>query len=391
MLVTCDTRGSWGGVNCGSPSTERASWQRIRRGCPNAPVRTGRRADLRAIAILLATLSAVVQPATAVGADHRHPEPTRLWRAFPLKPALDRQAPHAASNRSLPSRPAQEPAVAEPDSGGGAIPRTAVIVVLAGGASVALALALLAARPGTTTKGVGTMSNFIRRRSDGQSESKSRAETADETAARPLGEAVTSYTLRQPDAKGAPSDDSQQPDAAADTRGFVSYDELGQTIANVLRAAEDNAAQLLAAAHSEAQSIRDAAELEANETRAQLEVETAERRSESERIRADANKYAEERRRAADLEAQQTRSDAETEAKTLREAGEGIRRSLEEKGLARRQELIEASSSMEARLQDALTTCREVAAEIEELLSEAAVELDEDLLEEVREVERPTA
>jgi hypothetical protein len=256
------------------------------------------------------------------------------------------------------------------------------VLALAGGASILFLLLLLAARPVPTTKGVFTMSSFIRRRSDGQSG----REPADVTELPSrVDEVMTSYTMR-PDSEPEPTEAVFDEEGAPPTgRGIVSYDELGQTIANVLRSAQDNAAQVVSTARAQAQSIREAAEAQAKEARIQLEAELAERRAESERIRADANRYAEERRRDADAEANQLRADAEAEGRKLREAGEAIRRTLEEKGLARRQELMEASSSMEARLRDALETCRNVTGKIEELLGES--ELDEELLNEVREAE----
>jgi FtsZ-binding cell division protein ZapB len=259
------------------------------------------------------------------------------------------------------------------------------VLALAGGASLALLLVLFAFRPLPTKKGGTTMSNFIRRRSDGPAGEKPRDLGA---APSRVDEAVTSYTMRGDD--HAAKEPGEEDDAIA-ARGIVSYDELGQTIANVLRSAQDNAAQITATARAQAQSIQEAAEAQAKEARVQLETEMAERRAESERIRADANRYAEERRRDADIEANQLRVDAEAEARKLRNAGEAARRTLEAKGLARRQELMEASSSMEARLHDALETCRAVTGQIEELLGKEP-KLDEELLNEVRgaeeEVER---
>jgi hypothetical protein len=253
------------------------------------------------------------------------------------------------------------------------------VLALAGGTSLALILVLFAFRPLPTKKGDISMSNFIRRRSEGPA--SERVGDPGDAPSR-VDEAVTSYTLHDVQAK-EPGDEN---DAIA-ARGIVSYDELGQTIANVLRSAQDNAAQITATARAQAQSIQEAAEAQAKEARVQLETEMAERRAESERIRADANRYAEERRRDADIEANQLRVDAEAEARKLRNSGEAARRTLEAKGLARRQELMEASSSMEARLRDALETSRAVTGQIEELLGKGA-KLDEELLEEVRGVDQ---
>ncbi len=353
------------------PSTEQANWGRGS-GEGRTLVRVGRVVGVMAVAIVLA----VVTPVSAAGAD-KHPGPTRLWKAFPLHPANEGRL-RTTSERSVPSRPPSQPVAAVPDSDGN---KAILMFAVAGGATGVLLLLLLAARPVPTKKGV-TMSSFIRRHSDGQSEGDRSAEAPPR-----IDEGVTSYTLRSARADGEPPEVSEQAGTTTPGLGIVSYDELGQTIANVLRTAEDEATQLVAAARSQAQSIREASEVEAKEARARLDAETAERRSDSERIRADANRYAEERRREADLEANQTRADAESEARKLREAGESIRRSLEEKGLARRQELMEASSDVEARLREALTTCHEVVAGIEKLLGEEPVDLDEELLQEVQEVQ----
>jgi hypothetical protein len=331
-------------------------------------------------AIFAALLVSLLAPVAGVGADKPKASPTPLWRAFPLRPEADRQAPRGDAAASF--RTPRAPAAATPAPGDGGGDRTLLVLALAGGASILFLLALLAARPVPTTKGVFTMSSFIRRRTDGQSGGEPAEVT--ELPSR-VDKAMTSYTMRSEGEVPPPEPVFDEEGSPAGARGIVSYDELGQTIANVLRSAQDNAAQVVSTARAQAQSIREAAEAQAKEARVQLEAELAERRAESERIRADANRYAEDRRRDADQEANQLRADAEVEARKLREAGEAIRRTLEEKGLARRQELMEASSSMEARLRDALETCRTVTGTIEELLDEP--DLDEDLLNEVREAE----
>ena len=354
---------------------------------------------MKGLVILLGALSFFVQSAVAAPAPReRQSDPNRLWRAFPLEPASAKQS---APKKSLTARPAQapKPAAANAEPGGSDLPGTLMIVALAGGAMAVSLVFLVSGLPGdrrfrlitTSTKGA-PVSSFIRRRSDERSEGNTPDKTADEAPVR-IGDSVTPFTMHQPDAEGGPPDESGTRDEAVEADSAassgLSYDEFGQRIANVLRAAEENSAQLLAASRAEAQAIRETAELEAREARAQLDVETAERRSESERVRAEANRYAEERRRTAELEAQQTQAEAETEARSLRETGEGIRRRLEEKGIARRQELLEASSSIESQLREALTTCREVATEIERLLGDDEPELDAELLAEVRDSEQP--
>jgi hypothetical protein len=319
-----------------------------------------------------------IAPAGANAGDK--PAPTRLWREYPLKPSGAKEPLRTTSEVSNRSRPARPPVAVTPDSSDGG--RTLVAVLaLAGSGAVALVLfALLFARIGPTTKGASTMSNFMRRRPEDRPEpdSESPASTPSRT-----GEAVTPYTLAPP-SQPVSGHDVRVSDPA-DVRAIMSFDELGQTVANVLRSAQDNAAHVIATARAQANSILEAAEAEAKEARAQLDAEVAERRSESERIRADANRYSEERRRQADVEANQVRADAEAHALRLRETGEATRRNLEEKGLARRQELIEASSTMETRLRETLTTCQEVVVQIEELLENGHGDVVEEARAEVAE------
>jgi hypothetical protein len=391
MLVSHDTKGSLGRSHLRHDS----ALHRTRRLGLLANPR------LAASAFLLASVFVFVHPPGAASASReRQPGPSRLWHAFPLAP-VPKQHGATAGSKTRPVFQQPHTTVATQLESGNSWTDIAVIVGLSG-VAVAVALVFLAARRfggvrirlasfmPKTKKGAPLVSSFIRRRSDEQSETKA-AEAAGEVPGRALGDAVTSYTLHQPGDSAAPLDESPASESSghASVPEPVSYDELGQKIANVLRAAEENSAQLLAEARSQAQAIRDAAELEAREARAQLDAETAERRAESERIRADANRYAEERRRTADVEAHQTRTEAEAEARSLREAGEGMRRRLEEKGIARRQELLEASGSIEKQLREALTTCRDVSSEIERLLGESSVELDEELLTEVKELESP--
>jgi hypothetical protein len=366
MLVRLATRARGGGA---------AAIEQPRNGFA-ATKSSGRRLRL-ACGLLPFLLVVVPSPTAALGAAQPGPNPDQLWRAFPLAPQVNRDVRDGASSTSF--RPPRAPRAVEPASA--STDRTVVVLALAGGASLALLLLLFAFRPLPTKIGGITMSSFIRRRSDGPAGEKLR-DLGD--APSRVDEAVTSYTLRGDD--HAPKEPGEE-DGAMAARGIVSYDELGQTIANVLRSAQDNAAQITATARAQAQSTREAAEAEAKEARVQLETEMAERRAESERIRAVANRYAEVRRRDADIEANQLRVDAEAEARKLRDAGEAAKRTLEATGLARRQELMEASSSMEARLRDALETCRAVTGQIEELVGKEP-KLDEELLDEVRGAEQ---
>ena len=319
--------------------------------------------------VLAGIVLAAVAPSGARAENQ--PDPTRLWREYPLSPSVTTEPLRTTTDASTRYGPARPPVAATPADGGRNI--GAVLALAGGGVLAAVLLAVLFARIGSTTKGVSTMSNFMRRRSEDQTDSESEGRARTPIRAE---QAVAPYTLAQPGHESTSANEARDSDPA-DVRAIMSFDELGQTVANVLRSAQDNAAHVIATARAQANSMLEAAEAEAKEARAQLDTEIAERRSESEKIRADANRYSEERRRQADLEANQVRADAEVHAARLRETGEATRRNLEEKGLARRQELIEASSAMETRLRETLTTCREVVVQIEELLEDGHAEVVE--------------
>jgi hypothetical protein len=257
-----------------------------------------------------------------------------------------------------------------------------VILALAGGM---FALVVLIFRPhlDATEKGVMGMSGLIRRHSPrGDAE----ADETDEEGASRLDEAMTSYSLFRSSESDTESTDATERDAGTAIPRIGSYDELGQTIATVLRTAQSEATQLLAAAQAEAHVIRETAEREANDVRERLNAEMAERRSQVVQIQEEADRYADESRREADRAADQIRADAEAEARQRREEGDAAKRRLEEEGRARRQELVEASRTVEARLRGALTACREVVAQLEELVGEQPAELEGVLLQEVQEV-----
>jgi hypothetical protein len=172
---------------------------------------------------------------------------------------------------------------------------------------------------------------------------------------------------------------AEAPNTTNGSGASFSYEELGQTVAEILRSAHETAVQMIAAAREQAQSIRESAQVHASDAFAQLDAEIAEQRSEFASIRADADRYAEDRRRAADFEAGRIRSDAEKEAHELRQVGEANCRSFEAEGLARRGALMDASSSAETRLRQTLATCRDVAGEVDRILKHGKLELREDL------------
>lgn len=174
-------------------------------------------------------------------------------------------------------------------------------------------------------------------------------------------------------------------DAESDEQGPASPDDLGSSILNVLRAAQEEAGRLVSAAEADAQAIRENAETERSELRGQLESEMEDRRQQLTVLRNEAEGYAEERRREADLEASRIRAEAEAEVSARREELDAATGKLEELGL-RRQELVHASRALEDWLSATVGTLREVVAKLEKVLEAPPAALDETLLQEAQSV-----
>ena len=215
----------------------------------------------------------LVQSAPAIAAKSPQPDPTPLWRAFPLRGDSGKQQPHTTVGSPKRSQPRGDSS----DSHGGGAERAALMIALGAGM---LALLVLISRPrlAGTKKGVMSMSGFIRRDSPSEHEEAheaSRNEEADDTGERggsSLNEAMTTYSLlRPPDGNREIEHDEAPP--------IANYEDLGQTVANILKAAEAEATQVLGAARAEAQAIREEAKSTAEANRAALDAEMEGRRS----------------------------------------------------------------------------------------------------------------
>jgi len=161
----------------------------------------------------------------------------------------------------------------------------------------------------------------------------------------------------------------------------AAQDEAAQLVA----AAQDEAAQLVAAAQDEAQAIRENAEAETAELRDRLESEMRDRRRQLTVLRNEADRYADEHRREADLDASRIRAEAEAEVMARRKELDVAKGKLEEEG-QRRQELIDASRAVEHWLSGTVSTLREVVAKLETVLEAPPAELDQTLLQEAQSV-----
>ena len=236
-----------------------------------------------------------------------------------------------------------------------------------------------------------TVSGFIRRhfdREDGALE-------ADAGGGSPLDDAMTAYSLvRSPEnsteSRVITEGTTDPTNLDAGAQPPASYDDLGQTIANMLRAAENEAAQVLDSARAEAQAVRDKAEREVEGARASLERELTERHQEATRLREDAERYAKERRSDIEREAGQIRTEAQAQARKHRQEGKAAKQRLVAEGRKRQEELAEASRLVEERFRGALTACREVVGQLEELVGERPAQLQEALHQEAHELAEET-
>ncbi len=330
---------------------------------------TRRRALRKDLTVLIGLALSLAQVAPAQAANKPQPDPTPLWRAFPLRGVEGKQQPRTGVGPPARSQPVDQlPDDSSIESHGGGTERVALMIAVAGGI---LALLVLISK----TKREMSSSGPIRR----DWASREAVHEAEEDGASRLEEVITSYSLFP-----SPGSDSESgPDDAeerarlkrAEARPIATYEDLRPTIANVLMAAEAEAAQQLDSARPEAQAIRETAESQAKADRGAFEAGAEGRGSQLAQLRKEADRYAEEHRREADADAQR-----------LREQGEAVKLRLEEEGRARRQELEQASSRLEDQLRVALTAYKGVVAELEELLAEQPPQLDEELFRQVNDV-----
>lgn len=152
------------------------------------------------------------------------------------------------------------------------------------------------------------------------------------------------------------------------------YGELGETIAGVLRAAEEAAEQIRADARTQAVAIVERAQEDAS-ARIQELTRAAERtRSDAEDyandIRSAVEGYASKQRREAEEEASAIVAAAEEEARAVREAAQEMGGQIEGEARRRHSELRDEIRSLEDRRERVLDGLRELAAQLNDLFPE---------------------
>ena len=333
------------------------------------------RPTLRKISTLLIGVALLLaQAAPAKAANNPAPDPTPLWRAFPLRGVEEKRQPRAVVGPPARSQPADQPRGDSVDSPNGATERAVLTIALAGGVLAVLLLMYQKHLRGTK-RGVVSLSGFIRRDSASVTEEVDKTERL---GASRLNEALTSYSLSRPHASESETEHDDAGGTAHPNRGdrrLIGTYELGPTTANVHGTVEREAAQVLSAAQADAPATRETAESEARAQRPAFDGDTAGRRWHLTQNREEVDRYAEELRREADAEEQR-----------LREECEAVKLRLEEEVRARRQELVRASRVLDDHLRLALSGVQGVVAELQDLLAEQPPELEEELLREVQDV-----
>jgi chromosome segregation ATPase len=154
------------------------------------------------------------------------------------------------------------------------------------------------------------------------------------------------------------------------------YTDVGETVAAVLRAAEEAAEKIRTEARAQAIEIVEAARGEAT---ARIEELTRD----AERLRSDAEDYANDirqavesygsaQRREAEHEARRILAAAESQARASREAAHEKAGRLEDEARLRGESLRDEIRSLEERRERLLVGLRELAAELNELFPELA-------------------
>lgn len=172
------------------------------------------------------------------------------------------------------------------------------------------------------------------------------------------------------------------------------YTDVGETVAGVLRAAEEAAEKIRAEARAQAIEIVEGAQGSAS-TRIDELTRDAERSRQdaddyAKDIRQAVDSYGSQQRREAEEEARRIVADAEEQARAMREAAQEMAGQIEAEARRRHDGLREEIRSLEERRQRVLVGLRELAAQLNELFPELAPvkREDADFLDALH-VERP--
>jgi hypothetical protein len=380
------------------------------------------RSVLLAVVLACGWQAIVAAPVLAErGRSAPRPDPTKLWKAYPLKPReqpLPPTKPAAARTR-----------IAAPGSSDGRQPSPLLLV------SFALALAILAGGlllvflrlPPASALGVAWRSPRARRRVHGVRQPRRLSRRLSEG-----GLAVNNLVHRFPHLGGERHDDGSEVVAAtAETAGPVRRkdiftphsmrgkernetvhqarnptsqsgsdtdkvpvdgertevgraEQVGEQVAAVLVSAEQAAEQIRQSARQDAERIRAEAKDEVAATLSETKLEAKRGRRESEKLRADADAYNKQAREAADRyvtemrkeidkEIARTRAEVDEQVRGIRRAAQLRAKDLETEARARQKTLLQQVERAEARLEQLLGIFRGMTLQLEGLVSTESV------------------
>ena len=379
------------------------------------------RSVLLAVVLACAWQATVAAPVLAErGRSAPRPDPTELWKAYPLNPRAQRLSP------TKPAASASLTRITAPGSSDGrqSSPLLLVSVVLAvalamisGGALlVSLGLApawafgvawrsprarplVYGARqprrlPRRLSEGGLAVNNLVHRflhlggerHDDGSEFVAGASETAGPVRRKDM---FTPYSMRGQERmetvhqarNPTPNNGSDTDKAPVDGErtGVVRAEQVGEQVAAVLGSAEQAAEQILESARRDAERIRAEAKEEVAATLSKTKLEAERGRRESEKLRADADAYNKQTREAADRyvtemreksdkEIARTRAEIDKQVRGIRRAAELRAKDLETEARARQKTLLQQVERAEARLEQLLGIFRGMTLQLEGLV-----------------------
>jgi cell division septum initiation protein DivIVA len=319
----------------------------------------GRRIGVGAVVGCMAALAA--GPALLADAPSPPPDPTALWRAYPLTPPPPPRAPAPPPPAVTTGAPTpRSPVAAQRDRGW-----TTALLAVAG--------LLLVLATSVTLVVRRTRRSSARHAHVAASPRSASPEELVALARALANEAAECNTFVHRQRQGGTGDMGETTEhepavtAVPAPSGQVakSYADIGDRVAGVLSAAEDAAQQIRADARTDAEGILGSAKTQAERLRREAEAYDAE-------IRGAVETFASERRREADAEIQRLLTESETQARATRQAAEAMARQIEADGVRRGQALRDESKVVEERLKKALVGFRRITAELEDLVGAGA-------------------
>jgi hypothetical protein len=378
------------------------------------------RSVLLAVVLVCGWQAIVAAPVLAErGRSAPRPDPTKLWKAYPLKPREQPLPP------TKPAAPAAGTRIAAPGSSDGRQSSRLLLV------SIVLALAMLAggvllvslsllpawavgvAWRSSRSRRLVYGARQPRRRSRRQSEEGLAVNNlvhrflhlggerhddgsevvagASETA-RPVSrrDIFTPYSMRgqernetvhqarNPTPQSGSDTDKAPVDGGRTEVGRA--EQVGEQVAAVLASAEQAAEQIHESARQDAERIRAEAKDEVAATLSETKLEAERGRRESEKLRADADAYNKQTREAADRhrtemrvkidkEVAQRRAEVDEQVREIRRAAERKAKDVETEARARQKTLLEQVGRAEARLEQLLGIFRGMTLQLEGLVS----------------------